>query len=110
MEPQLRIPNHFHFILFVPQPQKTTEFLWMWYMAILSAKVVNKPERIYLHLNGTPTGRWWDEVRNIVEVTPASIPVAIGSKPIKQQAHMADCLRMETLLQHGGIYMDLDTI
>ena len=44
----------------------------------------------------------------VVNVKPP--PIKLGSKLAKNAAHQSDILRLELLLQHGGIYMDWDVL
>jgi hypothetical protein len=73
---------------------------------------VNKPEIIYFYYHYEPHGSWWEQLKSIptLKFEKVDIPKFIGNKEIKKTAHMADKLRMEKLLEKGGIYFDIDTI
>ena len=52
------IPNTIHFI-FGLKPQKD-EFLFIYYLSVLSAYIVNNPNKIYFYYHYEPHGNWWD--------------------------------------------------
>jgi hypothetical protein len=106
-----KIPNIIHFV-FGLKPQNE-EFMFTYYLSILSAYVVNKPEKIYFYYHYEPYGKWWDRLKikipNII-FEKVELPTHIGKKEIKHFAHKADWIRMNKLYERGGIYMDIDTI
>ncbi len=106
------IPNIIHFIYGL-KPENSNNFLFIYYIGILSAYIINKPKNIYLYYHYEMNGRWFDKLKEdvpILELVKIDIPTHIGNKPIKHVEHMADKIRMEKLIEHGGIYMDMDTI
>ncbi len=105
----MTIPNiiHFCFISFFPHEQ---EFSFMYYLAILSAKLVHNPDKMYFYYNYKPYGKWWNKVEHLLEMEYVLLPSHIGSKKIIRIQHVADVIRMQKLNHYGGIYLDLDTI
>jgi len=102
------IPNIIHFVYIY-----NTEFSYSKYLSILSAYIVNKPEKIYIYYNDEPFGKWWEKLKNrvpVLIVEKVELPTHFGNKAIKHIAHKSDKIRMEKLYERGGIYMDLDTI
>jgi hypothetical protein len=79
-------------------------------MSILSAVAVIKPEHIYFWYAHEPHGKWWDIVKPHLDLKKVVPPATIGSKPLKKVAHKADIVRMQKLMEYGGIYLDIDTI
>uniref|UniRef100_A0A6C0CS33 Alpha 1,4-glycosyltransferase domain-containing protein n=1 Tax=viral metagenome TaxID=1070528 RepID=A0A6C0CS33_9ZZZZ len=105
----MTIPNIVHFIFGFKE--QTTPFPFMFYVAIWSAHSVNHPERILLHYHHMPYGPWFEKVKELCELCYVEhVPDYIGTKPIVQTAHAADIYRLQMLKQHGGIYLDIDTI
>ena len=105
------IPNIIHFV-FGLKPQEN-EFMFVYYLSILSAYIVNKPEKIYFYYHYKPYGKWWDRLSEqipIISFEKVELPDKIGSKNIKHYAHKADWIRMNKLYERGGVYMDIDTI
>jgi len=110
-----RIPRHFHFV-FGLRPQ-TEPFHVVYYLCLESCLRVNRPERITLYYHHEPHGPWWERIRGRLELVrvPLSEHVreeAYGSAMIRgfSYAHHADFIRLEKLLEHGGVYADIDTL
>jgi len=103
-----KIPNIIHFVFGLAE--QTDEFLFAYYVAILSALIVNSPDRIYFHYHYEPHGKWWSLVKKYVILNKIEMPTSIGSKPLLHVAHKADVVRMQQLIRMGGVYMDIDTI
>ncbi len=57
-----------------------------------------------------PTGEWWENTKSFVELVQIDPPTEIFGIPIAQEAHKSDVLRLQILLEYGGIYVDTDTI
>ena len=103
-----KIPNIIHYC-FGLKPQ-TEPFLYVYYLSILSATIINKPEKIYFYYHYEPYGKWWDMIKNSLELEHTLLPLKIGAKNINKIAHMADIIRINKLYERGGIYFDIDTI
>lgn len=102
------IPNIIHFVFGLKKQKEP--FYFVYFLAILSAKIINNPEKIYFHYYYEPYGKWWDKIKKIVILNKVYIPEKFGNKPIIKIAHKADKIRMEILKKYGGIYFDIDTI
>jgi mannosyltransferase OCH1-like enzyme len=102
------IPNIVHFNYGL-MPQRD-EFLFVYYIAVLSCKLINNPDKIYFYYHYEPNGYWWDKTKELVDIIKIDIPNYIGEKPLKKVAHKSDISRMQVLKKYGGIYLDIDTI
>lgn len=102
------IPNIAHFIC-LRDKQQHEDFLFVYYVAVLSCKLIQKPKKIFFYCDDLPKGVWWEKTKDLVEIVNVSAPEKIGGKIIKKIPHKADILKMSAL-HHGGIYLDLDTI
>ncbi len=116
------IPRQFHFV-FGLKPQ-TGPFHIAHYLCLASCMEVNRPERVFFHYHHEPYGPWWDHIRprlSLCRVQPEAF--VTGSRRyldhqegrfIKSAgldyAHQADFLRLRVLLEHGGVYADMDTL
>ena len=103
-----KIPKIVHFVFGLKE--QTQEFNLVYALSILSAKEIINPDKIYFWYHYEPHGKWWDKVKNILELKKVNIPIYIGIKKIIKIAHKADIIRMEKLLEYGGIYLDIDTV
>lgn len=102
------IPNiaHFNYGLI----EQKEDFLFVYYISVLSCKVINNPDKIYFYYHYEPKGYWWEKTKAICETVFVSIPTHIGAKELKKTAHKSDILRIMKLQELGGIYLDIDTI
>jgi len=117
-----KIPNHFHFI-FGLKPQ-TGPFHIVHYLCLESCLQVNQPDRISFYYWHEPFGPWWERIKPKLALKRIEPEAFIIDNPLYSQtpegqfiqhrqltyAHQADFLRMKILLEHGGIYADLDTL
>jgi hypothetical protein len=108
MEDDCKIPNIIHFVFGLRE--QTQEFCFVFYMAIKSALVVNRPEQILFHYHYEPYGYWWDLIKK--EIVFIQIPLfnKIGTAELVKYVHIADLSRLIVLKLFGGTYLDIDTI
>ena len=86
-------------------------------MSILSAISINQPDDATLYYHYEPVQRgsracyhWWNEVKKIIRTEQVELPVEIFGNTLVHYAHKSDVFRLRKLLDHGGIYLDCDTI
>jgi hypothetical protein len=101
------IPNQLHYVHLSNsgRPWKLHHHL-----SVKSAYVRSGVDKINIWVDKEPTGEWWEKTKPLVEVILIKPPSEIFGIPITQQAHKSDVLRLQILLEHGGIYVDTDTI
>jgi hypothetical protein len=114
--PEPRVPRLAHFV-FGLRPQ-TEPFHLVHYLAIESCRQMLRPDTIYLHHRHLPYGLWWDLIRphlTLVEVD--EVPEVSATHydeelvPTRYRyAHHADFVRLDALIEHGGVYADIDTL
>lgn len=105
----IEIPNIIHYIYGLKK--QTEEFPFIYYISILSNKIINNPYVIFFHYQYEPYGYWWDKIKNVVKLNYVDATnLYWGKKKIIKYAHKADKLRLDLLNKYGGIYMDIDTI
>lgn len=110
-----RIPKHFHFV-FGLKPQ-TKPFELMHYLCLASCMEVNQPERITLYCHYMPHGPYWECIRERLEVVQVALPTVVNEyeyadpelRPLRY-AHLADFVRLDQLIEYGGVYADIDTL
>jgi hypothetical protein len=116
------LPRQFHFV-FGLRPQTEPMHL-VHYLCLESCRQVNRPEAIHFHYRNEPYGPLWEAIR------PALTLHRIGEAPRGfdpsryaytregriiahlglAYAHESDFVRMDALIEHGGIYADMDTL
>lgn len=103
------IPNIIHYIYGFKK--QTEDFPFIYYISILSNKIINKPDIIFFHYQYEPFGYWWDKIKCILHLNYIDTTTLYwGKKKIIKYAHKADKIRMDMLYKYGGVYMDIDTI
>jgi glycosyltransferase involved in cell wall biosynthesis len=110
------IPRVAHFVFGLKEQREPFHFLH--YVSIESCRRVLEPDVIYFHHRHLPWGPWWelvkphltlreaDQVEDVLEATylPGRVPDRY------RYAHHADFIRLDALIEHGGVYADIDTI
>jgi len=104
-EPGNEIPNIIHFIHL-----GITSFEYLHYLAIYSAYMQHNDYKIYLYYNKIPESYWWNKVQQYVTLEKIDIPDNIFGTKLIKFAHKADIIRLQKLIERGGIYLDIDVI
>ena len=102
-----KIPNIIHFVFGLKEQE--SEFELYRYIAIKSAYDVNKPDKIYFYYYYEPYGYWWNKVKAYITLVKIIPPTEIFGNKLHHYAHQADIIRLQKLIEHGGIYLDMDT-
>jgi glycosyltransferase involved in cell wall biosynthesis len=109
------IPRVAHFVHGLREQDEPLHFLH--FASIESCRRVLAPERIYFHYRHLPSGVWWERIRphlTLVPVEPVDgvlrVDYARGSVTERRDAHDGELIRLDALIEHGGVYADIDTI
>ncbi len=116
------VPRIFHFIFGLRAQNEP--FHLAYYLCLESCRRVNRPRAIHFHYRHLPYGPWWDRIAPHLTLqrladTPAGF--APGRYQQTQEgrfiashglsyAHEADFLRLDILIEHGGVYADIDSL
>lgn len=101
------IPNKLHY---VHLSRGGREWKLHHYLSVKSAYNRGDFSSIIIWVDDEPEGKWWGLTKKMVSLEKVEPPTEIFGKPIIQQAHKSDVLRLQILLEYGGIYVDTDTI
>ena len=80
------------------------------YACLRSAVERIKPEEVIFHTEYEPRGPWWELTRPFVTLNRIRAPREVFGNPLLHPAHRADIVRLQALLERGGIYLDADAI
>ncbi|WP_164712229.1 glycosyltransferase [Methylobacterium currus] len=105
-----QIPKTFHFIIASNDPDEPPRFSLINYLAVRSALDLNEGFKAVIHCDPEPQGPYWDMLKGSVDIVRTTLPKRVFDRPVDLIAHRVDVLRMQVLLEHGGIYLDFDTI
>lgn len=98
------IPKIFHMICISPMVLEFRHFL-----SVISIYHYVKPEIIYLYADIEQSdNKYWNILKNYVKVIIITPPKFWRGKEIKHPQYQADIIRLEKLLEMGGIYIDID--
>ncbi|TFH00123.1 MAG: glycosyltransferase [Calditrichales bacterium] len=111
------IPNQFHFIFGLEKQREP--FHLMHYLCIESCFQINRPQAIYFYYHYEPFGYYWQLAKR--RIIPEQVMLNPFVKNFRygfknrytakfRYAHHSDFIRVEKLLERGGIYADIDTI
>lgn len=99
-----------HFIFGLTKDFGGKPFSLIHNLAIKTAYQIHKPDNIIVHLHYEPTSDYWRDIKKLVTINHVKIPKRIFSRPLIHYAHKADVIRLQRLLDIGGIYLDLDVL
>ena len=99
------IPNNLHYVYIKKRPWKLHH-----YLSVKSAIVKAKVDKVIIWLDEEPQGEWWDKTKELVTVYKIDPPKEIFGIKITQPAHQSDVIRLQILIEEGGIYADTDVI
>ncbi len=115
-------PRVFHFIFGLRE--QTEPFHLLHYLCLASCIAVNRPDAIHFHYRHEPFGPWWERIKPRLQLRRAP-PRIEGFAPERyresdegrlierlgfQYAHESDFLRLDILLEEGGVYADMDML
>jgi hypothetical protein len=105
-----RIPNIVHYCFGLNADFGFKPWSLVHYVSVRSAYERLRPEAIFLYYEFEPTGPWWDVTLPFITPVRVVAPRHIFGRALHQVQHRADVLRLEKLIEHGGIYLDADIV
>ena len=110
MPHQPPIPPLVHFIFGLSDDPALREFTFQHYVAVHAAHELLRPAVLWLHHHYVPTGEWWARARPLLVLKPTDAHAEVFGRPLAHAAHRSDVLRLQLLITHGGIYLDMDVV
>jgi len=101
------IPNILHYIHL---SETGREWKLHHHLSVMSAVKRSGVDKIYVWIDTEPMGEWWEYTKPFVETKFVEPPSEIFGKTITQTAHKSDVIRLQLLIEYGGIYVDTDVI
>jgi hypothetical protein len=105
-----RIPKILHYTFGLAQDFGGKPWSLVHHVCLKSAIERIRPERVYLYYEFEPRGAWWALSRDLVTPVRIKAPREIFGKTVGHVAHRADVVRLQKLIEHGGIYLDSDVL
>jgi hypothetical protein len=104
------IPRILHYTFGLAQDFGGKPWSLVHHVCLRSAVERLKPERVHFYYEFEPTGPWWELSRELVTPIKIEAPREIFGRPLSHVAHRADVVRLQKLIEHGGIYLDADVL
>ncbi len=105
-----RIPKILHFCFGMTADFGGKPFGLAHYVSVRSAIEQIKPREVFVYYQYEPDTDWWRQLLPRITAVKIEAPVAIFGNPIAHPAHRADVVRLEKLIERGGIYLDCDVL
>lgn len=100
------IPNIFHFINLGPR-----RFTIVYFLSIMTAQQLNNPDQIFLYYDHDHANNiYWEIIKKYVTLVKIDAPTEFRGISLDSYQYKADIIRLEKLIEHGGIYLDLDVL
>jgi len=80
------------------------------YVCVRSALERLKPDAAHFYYEYEPSGPWWELTKPLLALQKIEAPREIFGRPVEHPAHRADVVRLQKLIEHGGIYLDCDVL
>lgn len=97
--------------------RQTEPFHLVHYLCLESCLRVNRPDRLLFHYHHEPWGEYWDLVRDRIQLVRVPRPEFLKRYRYTDRhvekyryAHESDFIRLDALIEHGGVYADVDTL
>jgi len=108
------VPKYFHFVFGLKKQEEP--FHVMHFICLWSCHLINQPDKIYFHYQYEPYGVLWDFIKPYLTLVRINNTSCISSENIPdnykayEYAHQSDVIRLDVLLEYGGVYADMDTL
>src|SRR6266404_447691 len=108
--PTSRIPRVLHYVFGMAADFGGKPWSLVHYVCLKSAIVHIRPEKVFFHYEHEPAGQWWELSRELVTPVKMTATREIFGKPLGHVVHRAYFVRLQRLIEHGGIYLDADVL
>jgi hypothetical protein len=105
-----RIPKTLHYCFGLTPDFGGKPWSLVHYVGVSSAIRHIKPDAVYIYYEFEPRGPWWDLIKPLAIPVKVQAPTEIFGRSLSHPAHRADVVRLERLIETGGIYLDADVI
>lgn len=105
-----RIPKLLHYTFGLAKDFGGKPWSLLHHVCLRSAIERLKPDQVNFYYEYEPSGPWWELSRKFVTPIQIEAPHAIHGRPLMHVAHRADIVRLQKLVEFGGIYLDADVL
>jgi hypothetical protein len=105
-----RVPKILHYTFGMARGFGGKPWSLVHHVCLKSAVERIAPERVFFYHEYEPSGPWWELSRELVTPVRIKAPREIFGRPLDHVAHRSDVVRLQKLIEHGGIYLDADVL
>lgn len=105
-----RIPKLLHYTFGLAKDFGGKPWSLLHHTCLTSAVQRIKPDQVRFYYEYEPTGPWWQLSRKLVTPIQIKAPREVHGRPLLHVAHRADVVRLQKLVEFGGIYLDADVL
>ena len=105
----MKIPKTIFYIFGIDSSFCNKPFSYFHYLNIKSAAIINPEYKIQLYFKYRPRSDWFDKLTDFCELIEIQTILDDGIK-FAWTEHIGDYIRLNTLYNNGGIYLDIDTV
>ena len=115
------IPSIVHFV--VGQQDKrevkmkhasVVPFVFFNYITMLAARRHLRPSKLIVHYDQEPNTTWWHRAKHDPEIDMVLVQTRaverIFNRTVDNHSHRSDVIRLEAMMEYGGIYLDIDVL
>ena len=81
---------------------------------MLAARRHLRPSKLIVHYDQEPNTTWWHRAKHDPEIDMVLVQTRaverVFNRPVDNHAHRADVIRLEAMMEYGGIYLDTDVL
>jgi hypothetical protein len=110
LEKMNRIPKILHYAFGLVPDFGGKPWSLVHHVCLKSAVERLRPDEVFFYYEFEPTGPWWKLSQELVTKVSMKAPREIFGRPLIHFAHRADVLRLQKLIDYGGIYLDADVL
>ena len=105
-----RVPKILHYTFGMASDFGGKPWSLVHYACLKSAVKRITPDQVFLYCEFEPSGPWWELSRELITLVRIEAPREIFGRPLAHVAHRSDVVRLQKLIEHGGIYLDADVL
>lgn len=105
-----RVPKILHYTFGMASDFGGKPWSLVHYVCLKSAVERIAPEQTFLYYEFEPSGPWWELGRELITPVRIEAPREIFGRPLTHVAYRSDVVRLQKLIEHGGIYLDADVL
>jgi Glycosyltransferase sugar-binding region containing DXD motif len=105
-----RVPKILHYTFGMASDFGGKPWSLVHHVCLKSAVERIAPQKVFFYYEYEPSGPWWELSRELLTLVKIEAPREIFGRPLAHVAHRADVVRLQKLIEHGGVYLDADVL